>query len=115
MKELLINTLNQFCPVFLQGTLNDNEQYPETFITFFTSGVDDWEHFDNQCDGFVWNFGVMLYSSNPQDIDTMPLKIRNALKQAGFIPQGLGNDIISDTPTHTGWAMDFVYVDKIQS
>ena len=30
-------------------------------------------------------------------------------KKAGFIPQGKGQDILSDEPTHTGWAMDFIY------
>lgn len=114
MKDILINILNQFCPdnVFLQGTLNEDEKYPETFITFFTNGVDDWLHFDNANTGFVWTVSVILYSSDPLKVNTMPLNIRKALKQAGFIPQGLGNDIMSDEPTHTGWAMDFIYIEK---
>lgn len=114
MKDKLIAILNKFCPdnVFLQGTLNENEAYPDTFITFFSSSVDDWAHYDNATTGFVWNFSVILYSNDPAKINTMPLEIRKALSAAGFIPQGLGNDVMSDEKTHTGWAMDFYCIQR---
>lgn len=110
MKQTLINVLEQFCPnnVYLQGTLS-NETYPETFITFWTNYTDDNTHYDNDVHSIDWNFSVTLYSSDPAVVNAMPLAIRTALKQAGFIPQGKGNDIFSDRPSHTGWAMEFIY------
>jgi hypothetical protein len=110
MKEKLIAILNQFCPdkVFLQGTLNPNEAYPQKFITFFTDVTNDLEHFDNLVIGTAWRFSVMFYSNNPAEVNTIPAQISAALKQAGFIPQGKGNDLMCDKITHTGWAMDFV-------
>ena len=109
MKQKLITALQSFgYPVFLQGTLNPEEAYPNTFITFFTDSTEDGAHFDNKTNAVEWWFSVILYSNDPVTVNTKPDEIRAALKAAGFIPQGKGNDILSDEPTHTGWAMDFV-------
>lgn len=94
--------------LFLQGTLNPNDAYPATFVTFWTNSTDDNAHFDNGVKSVDWAFTVILYSDNPATVNTKPAEIRNALKAAGFIPQGKGNDVMSDEPTHTGWAMDFI-------
>lgn len=109
MKNKLINALEQFgFPVFLQGTLNPAEAYPKTFITFWTNSTDDNAHFDNKTVSYDWAFSVILYSDDPEIVNTKPDEIRAVLKAAGFIPQGKGFDVPSGEPTHTGWAMDFV-------
>lgn len=109
MKQKLINALSAFgYPVFLQGTLNPAEAYPKTFITFFTDSTNDNGHFENETNAVNWYFSVILYSDDPKTVNTKPKEIIAALKQEGFTPQGIGNDILSDEPTHTGWAMDFV-------
>lgn len=118
MKQKLINALVK-CgfvegeTLFLQGTLNPEEAYPKTFVTFWTDSTDDGAHFDNKTNSVVWSFSVMLYSDDPATVNTKPDEIRTALKAAGFIPQGKGNDLLSDEPTHTGWAMDFIGVEFI--
>lgn len=109
MKQKLITALQSFgYPVYLQGTLNPEETYPNTFITFFVDSTEDNGHFDNETNSVDWYFSVILYSNDPAIVNTKPNEIRAALKAAGFIPQGKGNDIMSDEPTHTGWAMDFI-------
>ena len=114
MKQKLLNALSAFgYPVFLQGTFNPDEKYPATFITFFTDSTDSNGHFDNKTNSVDWAFSVILYSNNPEVVNTKPNEIRAALKAAGFIPQGKGNDIMSDEPTHTGWAMDFVITEYL--
>lgn len=114
MKLKLLNTLSTFgYPVFLQGTLNPEEAYPKTFITFFVDSTDDNGHFENKTNSVDWSFSVILYSDNPEIVNNKPNEIRAALKAAGFIPQGKGNDIMSDEPTHTGWAMDFVITEYL--
>ena len=115
MKEKLIQVLETFCPnnVYLQGTLNPDEAYPQKFITFFAQATEDVAFYDNDVDAVEWDFAVMFYSSNPSEVDTIPALIRTALKKAGFIPQGKGNDIFSDSPTHTGWAMEFLIRENI--
>lgn len=112
MKTLLIETLEKLgYPVYLQGTLAEDEEYPASFITFYTSDSDDAAHFDNGPVGVAWQYQVIFYSSDPRLISTVPADIRANLRRAGFIPQGHGRDIPSDEPTHTGWAMEFYYLE----
>ena len=114
MKQKLITELQAFgYPVFLQGTFNPQETYPNTFITFFVDSTDDGAHFDNKTNSIEWRFSVILYSNDPAIVNTKPDEIRATLKAAGFIPQGKGNDLLSDEPTHTGWAMDFIGVEYL--
>lgn len=108
MKQELINVLEKFgYPVFLQGSLNDDDAYPDSFITFWTDDVTDEAHYDNETAAWAWDFSVIFYGNDPALLQSKAEEIRQALKQAGFIPQGKGRDIPSDEPTHTGWAMDF--------
>lgn len=115
MKDLLISVLETICPnnVFLQGTLNGDESYPESFITFWVDSTDDNSHYDNGVHSIDWSFSVIFYSSNPELIQTKAAEIRTKLIAAGFIADGRGNDMPSDQPSHTGWAMDFSYVETI--
>lgn len=97
--------------LMLQGTLNPEEPYPDTFVTFWTNDVPDGVHFDNKTGSYDWAFSLILYSNDPQIVNTKPDEIRAVLKAAGFIPQGKGHDAPSDEPTHTGWAMDFIFTE----
>lgn len=112
MKTLLIDTLEKLgYPVYLQGTMPEDEEYPESFITFFTNDSDDAAHFDNEPVGVAWQYQVIFYSSDPHLVSNVPKDIRVNMRRAGFIPQGYGRDIPSDEPTHTGWAMEFYYLE----
>lgn len=109
MKEKLIALLSVYgFPVMLQGTLNPEEDYPETFITFWTDDTSDGAHYDNETTSFDWTFSVCIYSSRPDIVNTLPVTMRADLTAAGFIPQGKGFDIPSSNPTHTGWALDVI-------
>ena len=118
MKQLLINTVTpcgfvEGKTLFLQGTHNPDEPYPDTFLTFWIDDTADNAHFDNKTTSYDWTVSVILYSNNPVIVNTKPDEIRAALKAVGFIPQGKGHDIPSDAPTHTGWAMDFIYTEYL--
>lgn len=115
IKQLLIDLLEQFCPdnVYLQGTLNSDEKYPDTFITFWTNYTDDNSHYDNSVNSVDWDFSVIFYSMDPQLVSSKPNEIIDAARKQGFIPQGKGNDVPSDYPTHTGWAMDFIFTEYL--
>lgn len=113
MKEKLINTLVN-CgfvegkTLFLHGTMNPDEAYPESFVTFWTDDVPDGVHFDNMTGSYDWTFSVIVYSTDAALVKEKSDEIRAMLKVVGFIPQGKGQDAPSDEPTHTGWAMDFI-------
>lgn len=111
VKNLLISILENYCPqnVYLQGTLNAKEDYPDTFITFFITDSDFGAFYDNDANKSDWFIAVMIYSTDPNQIDTISKGIIKDLKAAGFIPENAGHDIPSDVETHTGWAIDFIY------
>lgn len=114
MKTLLLDILETFgFPVFLQGTINPEEEYPESFITFWTDTTADNAHYDDAVSSVDWHFSVMFYSSDPVLVNTKPQEISAALRQAGFIPQGRGQDLLSDEPTHTGWVIEFIKTENI--
>lgn len=103
MKELLIGLLESFgYPVYLQGTLHENEAYPEHFFTYFNNDSEDLNHYDNNPIAYVWYFDIMFYSIDPELVMQMIEQARVLLKQNGFIITGKGFDVMSDEPTHTG-------------
>ena len=96
-------------PCFLQGTLEEDAPYPDTFITFQTTGSEDNSFYDNKLFAEDWNYTAILYTNNPLLIESEPPKIIQKLKQNGYLPQGKGFDIPSDEPTHTGWVLNFIH------
>lgn len=112
MKKRLIEILSQFgFSVRLEGSLSDNE-YPETFITFwnFTSNNDSYSNEDLYT---TWGYNVRLYSKNPSLVEEVKINILKELKKAGFTPNGKGNDFVYSSETHhVGWSVD-VYCTEV--
>lgn len=119
MKRYIIDTLAS-CgfvegkTLVLQGTYNPDEPYPDTFVTFWVNSTADNTHFENIVSSVDWDISVILYSNDPATVNTKPDEIRAAMRAAGFIPQGKGQDVPSDEPTHTGWTMDFRYTEYLK-
>ncbi len=116
-KQILIEIIAKFGfiegeTLCLQGTLNPDESYPESFVTFWTDYTDDNAHFDNKTQSVDWSFSVIFYSSDAAAVNTKPFEIMEALREAGFIPQGKGQDIMSDEPSHTGWVIEYIYTEQ---
>lgn len=112
MKEKLIELLEALgYPVYLQGSLAEDAEYPQSFITFLTMDSSDAAHYDNESVGTAWSYTVYFYSVDPVLVAAEAARIRSTLKAAGFIPQGKGRDIPSDEPTHTGWVNDYIYLE----
>lgn len=117
MKQKLITALEN-CgfvngkTLLLQGTLAANDPYPDNFVTFWADYTDS-KYFDNKIISVDWHFTVIYYSNDPEKVEKKPIDIINALRAAGFIPQGKGQDIASDEQTHTGWAMEFIGVENL--
>ena len=111
IKQKLIDVCDTFCPdnVFLQGTLNPEEEYPDEFITFFVETSELGAFYNDNPFRADLYFAVMFYSTDPTEVATVPQEIAAALKAVGFIPENVGNDVMSDVSTHTGWAMDLIY------
>lgn len=113
MKEQLIELLNTFgYPVKLQGSIGKDEPYPENFFTFWNNSTDDGSHYDNDAINYVWNFTINFYSIDPVLVNTVLLQTKTLLKTNGWIVGGKGYDVPTDEPTHTGRAIDVLYIEN---
>lgn len=103
MKKILTELLETFgYPVFLQGSLNFEEDYPDSFFTFWNFDTPEKAFYDNDANQALWGFWVYFYSADPRLVEEMPEKARKLLRENGFILQGKAHDIAVDKPTHTG-------------
>lgn len=111
IKELLIDTLQQTFnfPVYQLGKIEPDDDLPADYFTFRIDGGDD-VNFDNTDAATAWDININYFSINPENVATIPQQARAALKAAGFIPQGRGYDLISDTPNYSGWYSDYYYL-----
>lgn len=112
MEDNLIQILESLgYPVYRQGSMSDEDSYPETFFTFWNNESLDHAHYDNSDYGTSWNFDVNVYSSDPSLTYSVLNEARALLKAAGWIISGKGYDIASDEATHTGRGMNAQYLE----
>lgn len=105
----LLSTLNY--PVFRQGSLTENEPYPDSFFTFWNADSPDHSYYDNADYGTAWAFDVNFYSNDPSLTYSVLLLARTLLKANKWIISGKGYDVDSDEPTHTGRGMQAYYLE----
>lgn len=112
MKDELIRLLETFgYPVFLQGSLNDDEPYPSDFFTFWNFETPEDSHYDNTAVRAVWGFWVYFYSDDPEKVNTVPQKAAKLLKENGWILSGRPIDAASDEKSHTGAMITCNYIE----
>jgi hypothetical protein len=96
--------------IFRQGTFPKNKTYPDEFVTFQVTTEDGNFYNDNPL-FTTWNITVNYFSNSIRQLESRVAEIRNTLKTYGFIPQGKGEDAMSDEQSHTGWRMTFTFKD----
>ena len=88
MTDQLCEILESFgYPLYLHGTLEAGEAYPDSFFTYMNFSTPESAFYDNAPNGAVWGYYVYFYS-----IDRL----------TGFTPNGRPIDARSDRETHTG-------------
>lgn len=113
MKDLLIKTLESLgYPIFQQGSLNEDEPYPESFFTFWNNDTNGNEFYDNNEHSYIWDFDLNFYSSDPDLVNTKLLEAKALLKKVGFTATGKGYDVASDEVTHTGRGINVLKIEK---
>lgn len=111
--ETLIEKLNTIgLPVFLQGSLSADTQYPDSFFTYWNNDTSDLNHYDNKSAGIVWDFDVNTYSSDPRVVLEKMDEAIHILRSAGFIISGSGHTVASDEPTHTGRGVNVLFIER---
>lgn len=113
MKNQLIELIASFgYPVRLQGSLSKDEPYPNSFFTIWNNETSDGAHYDNNAINYIWSFTINFYSSDPVLVNSVLLSTKTLLKSNGWIVPGKGYDVPSDEKTHTGRAIDALYIEK---
>lgn len=112
IEDDLIEVLETFgYPVDRQGSYQQGQAYPDTFITFWTD-TEDGSHFDNFAATTIWHFDVNVYSTNPDTVIRTILAAKAALENKGFITNGKGSDAASDYASHTGKMLDVWFMER---
>lgn len=102
-------------PSWLMHTMPASLAYPESFFTFLSTDAPFEAHYDNQPHSVVWGFMIGFYSSDPEKVERVPLELAQRLRAAGWVFPGLGEDVESDEPTHTGRRFTAWYVQNINN
>lgn len=112
MKQKLIKIVEELgYPIFLQGTLQKEEEYPCSFFTFWNFQGDE-SYYNNESKKCVWGFWLYFYSNDPQLVETEMLKAKKLLKENNFIIAGRATDTQSDEVTHTGTMLEIYYIEN---
>ena len=102
MKEELITILEATgYPASLQGSMGEDEEYPESFWTFWNFDTPE-VYYDNSPINAMWGFWIFFYSSNPALVESEAGAAIARLRAAGWTVAGRGEDAASDQPSHTG-------------
>lgn len=91
-------------PVYKQGSMSADEEYPETFLTFWNDESLDRTFYDNVEHGIVMSFNLFCYSSDVEKTYSVLERVRKDLKKEGWITSR-SYDAASDQETHTGRGM----------
>jgi len=110
MEDKLIEILQGFAyPVKLQGSLSENEKYPDHFFTFWNNNSMSEGFYDNKDHSLVYDYDVNFYSNDPELVYTKLREAIEELKKQGFIISGDGYSVASDEPTHDGRGVHVLY------
>lgn len=114
IEDLLINILESFgVPVMRQGSLSDDEDYPETFFTFWNNLTGEGAFYDDENYSEFADYDVNVYSSDPNAVYTFLRDAKKKLKQNGFSIANAGHDVASDVDTHTGRGLNALYIKQL--
>lgn len=112
MEDALVTILSSLkYPVYRQGSMANDETYPDTFITFWNNASPDHSHYDNGEYGTAWDFSIYVYSCDPSLTYSVLMDARTALKSAGWVCPSKGFDVSSDEPTHIGRGLEVFYLE----
>lgn len=113
MEDKLIELLETLCPIVIrQGSLAEEESYPDTFFTFWNNDESEHSAYDNDTAIVEYDFDINVYSTDPTVAYNLLKEARKLLKLNGWIIVHRGYDIASDEATHIGRGMNAIYLNN---
>lgn len=115
MIDNLLQILESFgYPVMRQGSLPQNQKYPNTFITYWNNDENGQAYYDNATASVIYDFAVNVYSTVPNTAYSLLDSIRIALLQNGWIITDRGFDVASDEITHIGRGLETQFLQMLE-
>lgn len=113
MEDLLIELVSSLgFPVFRQGSLSDDDDYPDTFFTFWNNSENCHSSYDNSTSLKIYEYDLNIYS-NDADVAYSKIKeVSDLLHQNNFIVSSLGFDLPSDEPDYIGRGLNISFLGK---
>lgn len=113
MKQKLIEVLRtQGVPVYLQGSLNPDSAYPETFFTFWNFETPRGMFYNNSPKTKVWGFWVNAYSDDPETLEKTINSAAAQLRKCGYVVDGDPIDTESGKESHTGASITVYMIEE---
>ncbi len=112
MKDIveLLETLG--FPVYRQGSLNPEKEFPSAFFTYWNFETPESGFYDNEPTSALWGYWVYCYSDDADTTYSLLEKARKLLKENDFILDGKGEDAPSGAETHTGRMFTAYFIEK---
>lgn len=111
MEDFLIQILSAFgFPVRRQGSLLEDEPYPDSFFTFWNQSSDTQSAYDNKENSVLYEYDVNFYSTDIEKVYETLRKAKEKLKENGWESWGDGYDAASDESTHFGRGIAVSYL-----
>ena len=86
MKEKLIEILETMgYPAYLQGSMSEDDEYRESFFTFWNFDTEEIRHYNNKATFISYGFWVYFYSVNPALVENVMKEIVAKLKENRFL------------------------------
>lgn len=113
MEDKLIELLSTFgYDVIRQGSLSEDDDYPDTFFTFWNNDENGESAYDNVTTSVRYDFDVNCYSNDPAKAYDLLKQARTLLKNNGFVTPSRGHDVASDEDTHAGRGMNVLILNN---
>ena len=94
MKEKLIEILETMgYSAYLQGSMSEDDKYPESFFTFWNFDTEEIRHYNNKATFISYGFWVYFYSVNPALVENVMKETVTKLKENKFLITVAGMEV----------------------
>lgn len=100
-------------PYFRQGSLMEDEPYPDSFFTFWNLSTEEERFYDDEPHAAVWTWQVYFYTRDPSLLYSQMDALLASARSAGFIPASRAFDLASDLDEWSGRTVRLQYVQTI--
>lgn len=99
---------------YRQGSIPQDQTYPNTFFTFWLNNEIEHSAYDNDTSNVTYDYDVYIYSTDIDKCLDLLDRARRKLKDNGWIIIVRSFDAFSDEITHVGTGMQVCYLKQFE-